>query len=994
MSLVKQIKAPLVDGRDSDAVIGDLGKLVSFYVPEWKPPPRSADDALQRIFAHLTQTVISRLDRVPGKHYVSFLDKIGIRPLPAQYASVPVTFMLSDGTLEQVSIPKGTRVAAGELYYETRSTITAVPAKLMEAVSVNSINGEIFKSPPNIVKGEAVEDFKTYLLYDTQRMEDKIYVAAGDGFSVGDLIKIGGTELQCEYAFIKEIDENAITLKHPLGTLAHHASAKVEKITGFKLFSGKNEQEQILYLGHPELFTAAGAADIYIETDSPETAALLSNQTFMQWEFWGESNAMDQDGKTQTAWFSLQVVPPTERVPKRFNLIKNTAAAFRETAVNNVKSRWIRCRNKVMGAQKALNYLKTGVALQGAFPQAVFGNSDAADLTLAESAESAGSFKTPIYPFGTRPRTFDVFYIGSNEIFSRKGENIVLTFDFHRGGSAAGSVFLGEVTEVLVADAEPSTSAVLLSATTAATAPELKLTWEYWNGNGWLVLQNLTDNTDRFLVSGQKTVLFDCPADIAVVAVNGQENLWIRVKISGGDYGSEVYVNTGTAAAPVFEANAANIKPPIITKLTLSSSTPTDKMPFPRACLTYNNLEYSDRLTELREIGKTFLPFHLLPDVNNSLYLAFDVKPQKGPVSLFIALKEQLANSGDPNPRVLWQYYNRDKGWQKLQVEDETKGLTRTGTVSFVFADGFHNTRLLGRAAWWIRATVTQETAADIEITGLYLNTAWAQETVGGESGNVAGGAVKDLKSSIPFVDKAVNPLPAGGGSNSEALNETLMRGPLTIRHRNRAVTCEDYENLASASSRAVARSRCLPNISISPYGQSRSPGTINVIVVPRSTDAKPKLSLQLQETVETYLAARAPFVLVQQEKLKVLEPLYIEVSVTAVLNTLSPELITAVEALAADKLPAFLHPLSGGIDGCGWEMGRLPCLSDLYRLLEGIAGVDHVASLSMQTAVPQATGTSRQFVLMTDNVPEFSLPPHGLVCSGEHKVTAAYETI
>jgi hypothetical protein len=49
---------------------------------------------------------------------------------------------------------------------------------------------------------------------------------------------------------------------------------------------------------------------------------------------------------------------------------------------------------------------------------------------------------------------------------------------------------------------------------------------------------------------------------------------------------------------------------------------------------------------------------------------------------------------------------------------------------------------------------------------------------------------------------------------------------------------------------------------------------------------------------------------------------------------------------LVSQALTAFLDDRTGGDDGSGWPFGRPVYRSDLYRVIEGVAGVDHVAAL------------------------------------------------
>ncbi|NLT57998.1 MAG: hypothetical protein GXX99_03450 [Clostridiales bacterium] len=50
-------------------------------------------------------------------------------------------------------------------------------------------------------------------------------------------------------------------------------------------------------------------------------------------------------------------------------------------------------------------------------------------------------------------------------------------------------------------------------------------------------------------------------------------------------------------------------------------------------------------------------------------------------------------------------------------------------------------------------------------------------------------------------------------------------------------------------------------------------------------------------------------------------------------------------------KIATFLSPLEGGDAGTGWEHGRAVTRGDLYGLIEGVPGVDHVKSLQIKAA-------------------------------------------
>jgi hypothetical protein len=95
---------------------------------------------------------------------------------------------------------------------------------------------------------------------------------------------------------------------------------------------------------------------------------------------------------------------------------------------------------------------------------------------------------------------------------------------------------------------------------------------------------------------------------------------------------------------------------------------------------------------------------------------------------------------------------------------------------------------------------------------------------------------------------------------------------------------------------------------------------------------------------VEDYIGARfAPTV-----DLWVAGPDWLRVTVTAEVVPLSLEVATDVQAAVLARLAAFLHPLTGGLDGKGWAFGRKPYRSDLHALIESTLGVDYVLSLAV----------------------------------------------
>jgi len=249
-------------------------------------------------------------------------------------------------------------------------------------------------------------------------------------------------------------------------------------------------------------------------------------------------------------------------------------------------------------------------------------------------------------------------------------------------------------------------------------------------------------------------------------------------------------------------------------------------------------------------------------------------------------------------------------------------------------------------------------------------------QTGGGSAGNRPAGSIVQLKTTVPYIDKVTNTEPAAGGADAEPVESVLDRVPREVRHGGRAVTSEDYEDLARLASPEVARAKCVPlaNLIVDPLSeQPPIPGDVSVIVVPRSTEAKPLPSLELIRRVEDYVeAANVPTV-----RVSVVGPLYIRVDVKAEVGLASLEGATTVLADIQQRVASFLHPLTGGMDGTGWDFGRRPHESDFYALIEAVPGVDHVRSLD---------------VIEVEDLPGVTLTGRFLVYSGTPDITAVFE--
>lgn len=215
----------------------------------------------------------------------------------------------------------------------------------------------------------------------------------------------------------------------------------------------------------------------------------------------------------------------------------------------------------------------------------------------------------------------------------------------------------------------------------------------------------------------------------------------------------------------------------------------------------------------------------------------------------------------------------------------------------------------------------------------------------GGAAGNVAAASITQLRGVVPGIASISNPLAAEGGSDGEALSQFIRRAPKSVRHRGRATGVDDYATLAREASSAVGFARAIPTRD---PGGHIIPGWVTIIVIPQSLDAQPQPSFGLREEVRLYTGNRGPAELNQAERIFVTGPNYQPIDVSATLSPATAPLSGSVEQAARDAIAAFLHPLTGGPNGEGWDLGRSIFVSDVAAALARVPNIDHIDDLTL----------------------------------------------
>ena len=142
---------PIVDSRRNQELKNQLLRRLREYLPDYRLAEGKNDAGLALLYAvaGLAEGTIDRLNRVPEKNYLEFLNTIGIKVPPALAARVPLTFIPQKDASDPVVINAGTKVTAKSqddenLIFETQKSFSLNPAKLVKAYYASQPDDHIY----------------------------------------------------------------------------------------------------------------------------------------------------------------------------------------------------------------------------------------------------------------------------------------------------------------------------------------------------------------------------------------------------------------------------------------------------------------------------------------------------------------------------------------------------------------------------------------------------------------------------------------------------------------------------------------------------------------------------------------------------------------------------------------------------------------------------------------------------------------------------------
>jgi len=182
----------------------------------------------------------------------------------------------------------------------------------------------------------------------------------------------------------------------------------------------------------------------------------------------------------------------------------------------------------------------------------------------------------------------------------------------------------------------------------------------------------------------------------------------------------------------------------------------------------------------------------------------------------------------------------------------------------------------------------------------------------------VAARAKLNLVSPVSGVEAVFAADQAAGGAPPEGTSRILRFGGARLRHRNRAISTSDLEDLALQSSPDIAQARAFA-----------SRGNVRLVVAMRGGNAVPDMAQRRE--LQRLLRDVSPVCL---GTLSIAGPTLRALGARLRLRVDSLDDAGAVEQTVRARIAAWFDAVTGGAEGEGWPLGRSPDASDIALAL------------------------------------------------------------
>jgi len=321
---------------------------------------------------------------------------------------------------------------------------------------------------------------------------------------------------------------------------------------------------------------------------------------------------------------------------------------------------------------------------------------------------------------------------------------------------------------------------------------------------------------------------------------------------------------------------------------------------------------------------------------------------------------------GKPEDHVHWSFLSNNtwKDFRKDDLSDSTKQLLETGIIDFAIPEEATNTNsLLPSGYHWLRAGITE---LPEQVCKLVDVIAQAIQVTFVDQGNAEDFLQKPLEANIiskllepdPLVRKVEQPYASFGGRYKEDGKNFYTRVSERLRHKDRAITIRDYEQIVLEAFPDIHKVKCLNHTRFEPketesatvYNE-QAPGHVTVIAIPdlRNKNAinplRPYTSRSRLEGIKEVLHKRGNCNVTLHVENPAFEEIRIETKVVLTADASGND--TFYKTLLQDELVQFLTPWAYTINS-DINFGGRVTKSEIINFMEERSYVDFILDLKM----------------------------------------------
>ncbi|WP_343732777.1 baseplate J/gp47 family protein [Duganella sp.] len=336
------------------------------------------------------------------------------------------------------------------------------------------------------------------------------------------------------------------------------------------------------------------------------------------------------------------------------------------------------------------------------------------------------------------------------------------------------------------------------------------------------------------------------------------------------------------------------------------------------------------------------------------LFIGVQGRQLRGTLSLYFYLREDsLPMSGIASAGLQWRYLSGNR-WRvlapNLVLEDSTKGFMTSGIVLLQLPEDIDlDNTVMPSGQFWLCVSAEEGVERFCSLYSVYaqaIKVTWRADRGAKPQAVMPAMHITRSRENIPGIDSVYQVRRSFDGKSAETALQFRVRASERLRHKNRALTASDFEQLILEQFPQVYKVKCFPNLCVDDDPARRvRPGHILIVAIPYlnrggHVNQKPTLSGYLVNEIEQYVRRYAS----PDAVISVQNPVYEEVQVRCTVKLASQLNTGRLSERINQALCDYLSPWNGqGIhQHFGWTLRQHDVVSFLLDLgyVEAVTGV------------------------------------------------------